>query len=271
MSSIAATSAIPWLPTTSALQESEISLAEQVAMMLRVERQVVVLATGRDTGRMGGFLADLTHAVSQHDSVLRIKAALDAQELFVALAGQLNLPAHDLSPMQLAAKVGERLRETAPRGGFVLLCEGAHLFSDALLESIRQLSNYPINIVLCGHRPLLRRLARSALNQRVNYRLALDTAPLATPFKWLIVLAVFAGLAYAGTAWLARKPARVQDAIHRISATQDTAPQLQPSLALLPALPALPAFINATPETDPDVALVFDPELQQRSTQPAKP
>jgi hypothetical protein len=148
VSTVAATSVIPWLPTTNTLKESELSLAEQIAMMLRVERQVVVLATGRDTGRMGGFLADLTHAVSQHDSVLRIKAALDSQELFIALAGQLNLPTHDLSPMQLAAKVGERLRDPAPRGGFVLICEGAHLFSGALLESLRQLSNYPINIVL---------------------------------------------------------------------------------------------------------------------------
>ena len=240
-------------------------------MMLRVERQVVVLATGRDTGRMGGFLADLTHAVSQHDSVLRIKAALDSQELFVALAGQLNLPTHDLSPMQLAAKVGDRLRETAPRGGFVLLCEGAHLFSTALLESIRQLSNYPINIVLCGHRPLLRRLARSALNQRVNYRLELDTSPLTTPFKWFVILAVFAGLAYAGTAWLSRKPVRAEEAIHRISNTLETGPQLQPSLALLPALPTLPVLINDTTETDQNVTLVFDPALKQPPTDPAKP
>jgi hypothetical protein len=271
MSALAATSTIPWLPTTSAVEAQEISLAEQVAMMLRVERQVVVLATGTDTGRMGGFLADLTHAVSQHDSVLRIKAALDAHELFVALAGQLNLPAPDLSPMQLAAKVGERLREAAPRGGFVLLCEGAHLFSDALLESIRQLSNYPINIVLCGHPPLLRRLARSALNQRVNYRLELDTSPLATPFKWLVVLAVFAGLAYAGTRWLAHKPARAPETIYRISNTLDTPPQLQPSLALLPALPALPAIIYAAPETDQDITLIFDPALKPRPSDRAKP
>ena len=233
-------------------------------MMLRVERQVVVLATGRDTGRMGGFLADLTHAVSQHDSVLRIKAALDTQELFAALAGQLNLPTHDLSPMQLAAKVGERLREAAPRGGFVLLCEGAHLFPGALLENIRQLSNYPINIVLCGHRPLLRRLARSALNQRVNYRLELDTSPLATPFKWIVVLAVFAGLAYAGTAWLAQKPTRERDVIHRISNTLDNSPQLQPSQALLPALPTLPISNHAELESDQAVTLVFDPALTQR-------
>ncbi|MBI5751616.1 MAG: hypothetical protein HZA59_05660 [Hydrogenophilales bacterium] len=273
MSAAAATSVIPWLPTTSALQEAEISLAEQVAMMLGVERQVVVLATGRDSGRMGGFLSELTHAVSRRDSVLRIKAALDAQELFAALAGQLNLPTHDLSPMQLAAKVGERLREPAPRGGFVLICEGAHLFSGALLESLRQLSNYPIIIVLCGHRRLLRRLARSALNQRVNYRLELDASPLATPFKWFVMLAVFAGLAYAGTAWLARKPTREQDAIHRISNTLEVPPQLQPSRALLPALPTLPALINAAPETQPeqDVALVFDPALKPRPSDPAKP
>ncbi len=272
MKSIAATSTIPWLPTTSALEEEEISLAEQIAMMLRVERQIVVLATGRDTGRMGGFLADLTHAVSQYDSVLRIKVALDPQELFIALAGQLNLPTPDLSPMQLAFKVGERLCETAPRGGFVLLCESAHLFSAALLESIRQLSNYPINIVLCGHRPLLRRLARSTLNQRVNYRLELDASPLAAPFKWFVILAVFAGLAYAGSSWLAHQPAREQEIIHRISTTLDLSPQLQPSLALLPALPAL---INAAPEPGPEinqeVTLVFDPALKHPPSQAAKP
>lgn len=270
MSSITAASAIPWLPTTSALVEAEISLAEQIAMMLRVECQVVVLATGRDTGRMGGFLADLTHAVSRHDSVLRIKAALNSQELFAALAAQLNVPAHDLSSLQLSAKVGERLRQAAPRGGFVLLCEGAHRYSGALLESIRQLSNYPINIVLCGHRPLLRRLARCALNQRVNYRLELDTSSFTTPFKWFVVLAVFAGLAYAGLSWLAHKSLRQQEAVHRISSAVPSAPQLQPSLALLPAMPALTASMHA-PETNQDLALVFDPALKQPPHAPTKP
>ena len=263
MSIGAATSVIPWLPTTNTLEASERSLAEQVAMMLQAERQVVVLATGRDSGRMGGFLADLTHAVAQQDSVLRIKAALDSQELFVALAGQLHLPVNDLSPMQLAAKVGDRLREAAPRGGFVLVCEGAHLFSKSLLESIRQLSNYPINIVLCGHRPLLRKLARSALNQRVNYRLEIDTSRFTTPFKWLVVLAVFAGLAYAGVSWLARPPAPEPDVIRRISSTLDFEPQLQPSLALLPALPTLPSLTTAE-ETDREVFLVFEPRLTQQ-------
>lgn len=263
MSRAAVTSVIPWLPTTNTLEASERSLAEQLAMMLQAERQVVVLVTGRDSGRMAGFLADLTHAVAQQDSVLRIKAALDSQELFVALAGQLHLPVSDLSPMRLAAKVGDRLRETAPRGGFVLVCEGAHLFSKSLLESIRQLSNYPINIVLCGHRPLLRKLARSALNQRVNYRLEIDTARFTTPFKWLVVLAVFAGLAYAGVSWLARPPAPEPDVIRRISSTLDFEPQLQPSLALLPALPTLPR-LTAAEETDREVFLVFEPRLTQQ-------
>lgn len=266
MSTHAAPSIIPWLPTTSELESSERSLAEQIAMMLSVEKQVVVLATGRDTGRMGGFLADLTHAVSQNDSVLRIKAALNPTELFVALAGQLNLHAQDVSPMALAAKVGERLSEEAPRGGFVLLCEGAHLFPAELLENIRQLSNYPINIVLCGHRPLHRRLARSALNQRVNYRIELDTSPYASPLKWVVVLAVFGGLAYAGASWLSHKPPNEPDVIHRISTTLNTAPQLQPSLFLLPALPALPNPL-APAEAEPKLELVFDPTLK-RSPQP---
>lgn len=271
MSTIAATSAIPWLPTTGTLEEMDISLAEQVAMMLGAERQVVVLATGRDAGRMSGFLAELTHAVSRRDSVLRIKAALNAQELFIALAGQLNVQTGDLSPMQLAAAVGERMSQAAPRGGYVLLCEGAHLFSQELLESIRQLSNYPINIVLCGHRPLLRRLRRSALNQRINYRLELDTSNFATPLKWLAVLAVFAGVAYAGAVWLMRKPAAAPEIIHRISSPLETPPQLLPSHALLPDLPSLPALLQDAPQTDQGVALVLDPALKQTPGSPAKP
>ena len=271
MNKITAASAIPWLPTTGMLAEADMSLAEQIATMLRAERQVVVLATGRDLGRMSGFLADLTHAVSQYDSVLRIKAALDAQELFVALAGQLHVHAQDLSPMQLAAKVGERLNQAAPRGHFVLLCEGAHLFSNTLLESIRQLSNYPINMVLCGHRPLLRRIARGAFNQRVNYRIELDSMRFTTPFKWLVVLALFAGLAFLGINWLARKPATEPEIIQRISNSLDTAPQLQTSPDLLPALPTLPAVINAEAASDKPIALVFDPALKPQAKPPAKP
>jgi len=270
MSSIAATSAIPWLPTTSTLEEMDISLAEQVAMMLGVERQVVVLATGRDAGRMSGFLAELTHAVSRRDSVLRIKAALNAQELFVALAGQVNVQTKDLSPMQLAAAVGERLSQTAPRGGFVLLCEGAHLFSRELLESIRQLSNYPINIVLCGHRPLLRRLARSAMNQRINYRLELDTASFTTTFKWFVVLAAFAGLAYMSAVWILQKPVKAPEIIHRISGPIEASPQLLPSQAMLPAMPSLPALIQDTSTADQAVILVLDPALKRTPTPPSK-
>lgn len=271
MTTIAATSAIPWLPTTNALAESEMGLAEQIAMMLRAEHQVVVLVTGRDVGRMNGFLADLTHAVTHSDSVLRIKAALDTHELFVALAGQLNVQANGLSPMQLAAKVGERLNQAAPRGSFVLLCEGAHLFSKALLEAIRQLSNYPINIVLCGHRPLLRHIARASLNQRVNYRIELDAVHFTTAFKWLVVLVIFAGVAYAGISWLSRKPAKEPEVIQLISSTAEPTPQLQHSLDLLPALPALPAANDTETEPDREVALVFDPALKTRPSPPPKP
>ena len=106
---MSATSAIPWLPTTGMQAAEDPSLAEQVAMMLHAERQVMILITGSDSGRLSGFLADLTHAASHADTVLRIKAAIDVEALFVLLAGQMNLPTQSLTTMQLATQVGERL------------------------------------------------------------------------------------------------------------------------------------------------------------------
>jgi len=255
--------AIPWLPTTGAQELAEPNLAEQVAMMLHAERQVMILITGRDNGRIVGFLADLTHAVSHGDSVLRIKAALDASEFFALLAGQLSLPAQRLSPMQLAAKVGERLNEPAPTGHFVLLCEGAQQFSDPLLEAIRQLSNYPINIVLCGRPQLLRRLARpalSALKQRLNYRLDLDQSPFAGRLKWLLIFLVFSGLAYFFAHWLAQTPAAKPDIIRPIAGRAALArpPEPAPRSVSAAATPRKPAA-----ESEPDVSLVFDPTLKQ--------
>ena len=263
---MSATSTIPWLPTTSAQEMPEPNLAEQVAMMLRAERQVVILITGRDSGRISGFLADLTHALSHGDSVLRIKTALDVPELFVLLAGQLGLPSHNLSPMQLATKVGERLGEKAPAGHFVLLCENAQQFSDALLESIRQLSNYPINIVLCGRPLLLRRLARStlfALTQRLNYRLNLDESKFTGAFKWLLTLIVFGGLAYLGARWWAETPAPKADMIRPISSNALSLaqkPTLQPIRVAPPSPPA------STTDSTLDISLILDKSLRQTSS-----
>lgn len=196
---IKATSTIPWLPTTSEFSGEEASLAEQVASMLHLERQVMILITCGDSGRMSGFMAELTHAVSHGDTVLRIKAAIAAEELFALLAGQMHLPTQGLNQTQLATYVGERLREDAPQGSYVLLCEGAHQYTSALLENIRQLSNYPINIVISGRPKLLRMLWRPslyALKQRLNYRLDLNEWQFTNAFKWLLALAVIAGAAY---------------------------------------------------------------------------
>lgn len=257
--------AIPWLPTTSAQELAEPNLAEQVAMMLHAERQAMILIIGRDTGRIAGFLADLTHAVSHGDSVLRIKAALDAPEFFALLAGQLGLSAPSLSPVQLAAKVGERLKARAPSGHFVLLCEGAQQFSDSLLETIRQLSNYPINIVLCGRPLLLRRLARPALSglkQRLNYRLDLDQSPFAGWLKWLLIFLVFSGLAYFFARWLAETPAAKPDIIRPISGHAALPPLPEPTLRSASAA-ALAAPRKPAVENEPGVALIFDPTLKQ--------
>lgn len=256
---------VPWLPTTGAQELAEPNLAEQVAMMLHAERQVMILIIGRDNGRLAGFLADLTHAVSHGDSVLRIKAALDAPEFFALLAGQLGLSVQSLSPAQLATKVGERLKARAPSGHFVLLCEGAHQFSDSLLEAIRQLSNYPIGIVLCGRPRLLRRLARpalGALKQRLNYRLDLDESPFAGRLQWLLVFLVFCGLAYFLARWLAEAPAAKPDIIRpiagRTASPQPPEPTVRSASAAVPATPPKPAA-----ESEPDVSLVFDPTLKQ--------
>jgi hypothetical protein len=254
---VSAVSTIPWLPTTSAQEMPEPNLAEQVAMMLRAERQVVIVITGRDSGRVSGFLADLTHALSHGDSVLRIKTGIDVAELFVLLAGQLGLPTQNLSPMQVATKVGERLGEAAPSGHFILVCENAQLFSEALLESIRQLSNYPINIVLCGRPMLLRRLGRPALSafkQRLNYRLNLDESTFTGAFKWLLALLIFGGLAYFGMRWLAETPAPKND-VHTPF----------PSVAPLTQRAPMPAIILAAPTSADDSApsLILDKSLRQ--------
>ena len=193
------TSTIPWLPTTSSTEEAAVGLAEQIAAMLHTECPVMVLITGSDSGRVSGFLAELTHAVSDTDTVLRIKASIDIVELFTLLAGQLNLCPQGLNSMQLATTIGNRLQKNAPSGHFVLLCEGAHGYTNAVLEGIRQLSNYPINIVLSGRPNLYRRLWRpalSALRRRMNYHLDLNEWRFTRSFKWLLILFVISAMVF---------------------------------------------------------------------------
>lgn len=259
------TSAIPWLPTTSAMEAEEASLAEQVSAMLHAERQVMILITGRDSGRVSGFLAELTHAVSDTDSVLRIKAAVEEYVLFELLAGQLNLPTQGLTPMQVATKVGDRLVEKAANGNFVLLCEGAHEYSNALLESIRQLSNYPINIVLSGRPKLYRRLWRpalSALRQRMNYRLNLNEWQFTSAFKWLAALLMLGAVTY--FAWNRMLEAPVADPAKAIAANPQHTSVVTPVPALTPPPNAAPEEAS-TPDTG--ISLIMDPTLKH----PAKP
>ena len=280
-SAIRATSSIPWLPATSELGEELPSLAEQVATMLHVERQVMILITGNDHGRMSGFMAELTHAVSHGDTVLRIKAELEAQELFVLLASQLHLPTQNLTSTQLATQLGMRLRQDAPQGNFVLLCEGAQNYSAALLENIRQLSNYPINIVLSGKPKLLRRLWRPgmfALRQRLNYRLSLNEWTLASVLKLLFALIGLGAGLWLG--WVLLKDYRnpmelpaVPAKAYRPAATPapvQTAPTpitVAPAASDKPIPPAseqAPSIPEAeTPDNGSGLKLILEPSLQQ--------
>lgn len=265
---MSATSAIPWLPTTGMQATEDPSLAEQVAMMLHAERQVMILITGSDSGRLSGFLADLTHAASHADTVLRIKAAIDVEALFVLLAGQMNLPTQSLTTMQLATQVGERLQEKAPNGNFVLLCEGAQAYSSALLESIRQLSNYPINIVLSGRPKLLRRLwwpGLRALKQRLNYQLELTPWEFTHTFKWLFLLMAVSAVLVFAWRWIALpvpKPAQIQPPPLSIQAPISNAPSrivIAPRpINVVPAEPVKPESVEET-----GLSLVMEPTLKQ--------
>lgn len=281
---IKATSAIPWLPTTSTIEDEEGSLAEQVASMLHMERQVMILVTGGDSGRMSGFMAELTHAVSHGDTVLRIKAAIAAEELFVLLAGQMHLPTQGLNQMQLATYVGERLREDAPQGNYVLLCEAAHQYTSALLENIRQLSNYPINIVISGRPKLLRRLWRPslfALKQRLNYRLDLNEWQFTGAFKWLLALAIIGGVAYFGWRWQAEPKVDMPE-IPITAAPQPPSPSLTVAapdpIVVAPKAPdpvePLPTDMTAPApqapapaEQGPGLSLILEPALKQTPKQ----
>lgn len=263
-------SAMHW-PTSQSYDPSKPGLADQVAWLLAEELQVMVAITGPEDGRMTGFLADLTHAASKRCTVLRIKVTLTAAELFQALAGQLGIATEGLNTILVAARVGQRLSEKAGKGHYVLLCEGAHSYSPGMLEVVRQLSNYPINIVLIGRRGMLRRFRRAtggSLNQRINYQLDMSSTDTGRWLKHLLTAIMVAALAYVAAQWLGqREPEPVPAPIpaQRITPAMPVSPPepaLAPTQTLAPGEPA-PAPAEPTPSAAQDeVPLVLDTQLR---------
>ena len=173
------------------------TIADGIAALLKMDRQIITV-TGKVDGRMSGFLADLTHCISRGGSLLRVKTALSPEELHAALATQLHLPTSSETAVQLAARVGHRLQQLAPRGRFVLLCEAANQYSFPTLEAIRQISNYPVSIVLVGGPALNRRLRRGSLKplrQRITHQLSLNRT-LMEWWSWLLLLVAIVTVAW---------------------------------------------------------------------------
>ncbi len=214
------TTSLRWPSTVHSHDTPEPGLADQVASLLWLESNVVLVITGRPGGRTSGFLADLTHAVSQRATVLRIRTPVQPEELVQALAGQLGVPTEHLDPTRTAARVGERLTEAGARKRHVLICEEAQRYPERTLEALRQLSNHPVNIVLCGTRQLLRRLASpslAAFKQRINYRLDLDAAGFSRHARPLGIGLFLAALAYAATLWWTPQAPPADDVVHPIT------------------------------------------------------
>jgi hypothetical protein len=224
-----------FLSTHAYEQDIPPSIADGVAGLLSEERTIVVV-TGRPDGRMSGFLADLCHGISKRNTLLRVKAPLPPEEFQAALAAQLQLP---LKPgLPVAAQVGRRLDKPAPRGRFVLVCEGADQYSDETLEAVREVSNHPVSIVLAGSPRLSRRLARrqtAALGSRVTHLLALNRpAPWANPFWWIVVPLVAAGVALLWWAAPLAPPSMPREeppVVGRIATVPRPAPPLPPAPA----------------------------------------
>lgn len=227
------------------------SIADGLAALLAQDRQIVVV-TGKWDGRMSGFLADLCHGISKRSTLLRIKSPLDPEAFYASLAAQLHLPAKGALPV--AARVGQRLLLPAPKGRFVLLCEAADAYEEATLEAIRQISNYPVGIVLAGTPRLLRRLAArplAALRQRVTHQLALSRRGFsANPFWPTVTLLVLGGggLIYY---WLRGEPVTVPPA--------ESPPA--PIVHRAPAPPPAPAVEQGEDDT---LALRLERELTPR-------
>jgi len=266
--SAAATSAQPFLSTHAFEQDIPPSVADGVAGLLALDRQIIIV-TGKTDGRMGGFLADLTHSISKRGSLLRIKSPLKPDEFHAALAAQLNLSPRSETPVQLAARVGHRLQQPAPNGRFVLLCEAADQYDPATLEAIRQISNHPVSIVLVGAHGLTRRLRRRSLaplRQRVTHQLALNRdALLSMPFRIALILLLAIG---AGMLRLLAPEQRPEDVVlPRPISVMPATPASHPAVAA-PAAPEMPAA--AAPADAPDLQLVWEQELPSRPGSAAK-
>jgi hypothetical protein len=194
MSAAADGAGSPFLSTHAFEPDIPPSIADGVAHLLAQDRQIIVV-TGRVDGRMAGFLADLSHGIARQGSLLRIKAPLRADEFHAALAAQLKLPTAGRTAGELAAQVGQRLQQAAPKGRYILLCEAADRYEPATLEAIRQISNHPVSIVLVGGHALTQRLQRrglAPLRQRVTHRLALNRRLPSSSF-WLALVVLLGG------------------------------------------------------------------------------
>lgn len=233
MSAAADSAQSPFLSTHAFEPDIPPSIADGVANLLAQERQIIVV-TGRIDGRMGGFLADLSHGIARQGSLLRIKAPLSADEFHTALAAQLKLPTLEGTPGELAAQVGRRLDAPAPKGRYILLCEGTERYETATLEAIRQISNHPVSIALVGGHSLLQRLHRRSLaplRQRVTHRLALNRRLPSAAF-WLALVVLLGAGAALMFPLLAERPADEAGVARPIS-VRPAAPPAQPGLQLL--------------------------------------
>ncbi|MEJ5211332.1 MAG: hypothetical protein WHV61_07885 [Burkholderiales bacterium] len=251
-----------FLSTHAYEQDIPPSIADGVAGLLAQDRHIVVV-TGKMDGRMSGFLADLCHGISRQGTLLRIKAPLPPEEFHAALAAQLQLPAGGEDRLPLAARVGRRLMQPAPRGRFVLLCEAADRYEDATLEVVRQLSNYPLSIVLAGSHRLLRRLkARrlAPLFQRITHRLALNRSGLwANPF-WPTLLLLLAG--GGGLIYVLWTPPPLPEPPPR-PIVSPPAPAASRS-AIPPPIPQAAPSHPAAAETESGLTLVLETDLRSR-------
>lgn len=265
MSAAATGAPSPFLSTHAFEQDIPPSVADGVANLLAQDRQIVIV-TGKIDGRMGGFLADLSHGIARRGSLLRIKSPLNADEFHAALAGQLNLPAAGDTPGQLAARVGQRLQQPAPKGRYVLLCEGADQYALPTLEAIRQLSNHPVSLVLVGSHALSRRLrgrSLAPLRQRVTHQLALSRR-LPTPSFWLALIVLLGGGSGLMSALLPHRPAEDATVPRPISLKP-----AHPKAAVSARAPSVPGPVGTNVASqNPDLQLLLEREL---SHQPAPP
>lgn len=273
--SVATSTAQPvYLSTHVFEQDIPPSIADGIAELLKLDRQIIIV-TGKADGRMLGFLADLTHGISRRGSLLRLKSSLGPEELHGALAAQLHLPIAQDNAVQTASRVGHRLQQPAPRGRFVLLCEAVDQYPLATLEAIRQISNYPVSIVLVGGHALNRRLRRASLRplrQRVTHQLSLNRMGMGMGMGLWGSLAIAALLLAAGVFWWHGNG--VQEAVSVPAAAAQS-----PTLATESVAEPLPLPIRAAPsvaelqpvqetQAEPVLRLTLERELSHPPAHP---